>query len=156
MATSGTVGQTVINVQQLIDHGARRCGKLAEELTSEQQVSARESLFFLLSNLINLGIQYWAIDKKVFGLNANPYLYDLPLGAHDVLNALYRKMNRPTANSSGGYINTGGGVTVNAFDSDIDTYCQQTIANATRGRKDGQKNPIYAVSRCIVPEGANI
>ena len=54
MAYSGTVGTTVIQVQTLIDHGARRAGKLAEELTSEQVLSARESLFFLLSNLINI------------------------------------------------------------------------------------------------------
>jgi hypothetical protein len=38
--------------------------KLAEELTSEQVLSARESLFYVLSNLINIGIQYWAIEKK--------------------------------------------------------------------------------------------
>ena len=58
MAYSGTVGQTTISVQQLIDHGARRSGKLAEELTIEQVQSARESLFYILSNLINQGIQY--------------------------------------------------------------------------------------------------
>ncbi|MBU3734881.1 MAG: hypothetical protein FGM60_04655, partial [Candidatus Planktophila sp.] len=78
MAYSGTVGTTVINVQKLIDHGARRCGKLAEELTSEQVMSARESLYFLLSNLINIGIQYWAIEKKVYGLKADQYIYKLP------------------------------------------------------------------------------
>ena len=77
MAYSGTVGTTVVTVQSLIDHGARRCGKLAEELTSEQLVASRESLFFLLSNLINIGIQYWAISKKVYGLNANKYIYSL-------------------------------------------------------------------------------
>jgi hypothetical protein len=88
MAYSGTVGTTVINVQQLIDHGARRAGKLAEELTSEQVTSARESLFFLLSNLINIGIQYWAIVKKVYGLKADQYIYDLPVGGNDVLQAL--------------------------------------------------------------------
>lgn len=147
MATSGTVGTTVIDVQQFIDHGARRCGKLAEELTSEQQVSARESLFFLLSNLINLGIQYWAIDKHVFGLNANQYIYDMPLGANDVLNALYRKMNRPT----GSYINTGGGNTADAFDSNTDTYCQQTVANAAIGINYGTDNPIYAGSIGVLP-----
>ncbi len=48
MAYSGTVGDTVISVQTLIDHGARRCGKLAEELTSEQLRSAKQSLYFLL------------------------------------------------------------------------------------------------------------
>ena len=75
MAYSGTVGQTVITVQTLIDHRARRCGKLAEELTSEQVLSARESLFFWLSNLANRGIQYWAINKVVLGTNANQYIY---------------------------------------------------------------------------------
>ena len=36
MAYSGTVGQTVITVQNFIDQGARLAGKLAEELTVEQ------------------------------------------------------------------------------------------------------------------------
>ena len=40
MATSGTVGQTVVTVQNLIDSGARRAGKLAEELTVEQVQAA--------------------------------------------------------------------------------------------------------------------
>jgi hypothetical protein len=65
MAYSGTVGTTVVNVQELIDHAARRCGKLAEELTSEQQLTARQSLYYFLSSLINIGIQYWAINKEV-------------------------------------------------------------------------------------------
>jgi len=124
MAYSGTVGTTVINVQQLIDHGARRAGKLAEELTSEQVTSARESLFFLLSNLINLGIQYWAIEKKVYGLKANQYIYDLPVGGNDVLQALYRKMARPT----GIYTSSAGGLVDYAFDGYIDTICTQTSA----------------------------
>jgi len=124
MAYSNTVGTTVINVQQLIDHGARRAGKLAEELTSEQVTSARESLFFLLSNLINLGIQYWAIDKKVYGMKADQYIYDLPVGGNDVLQALYRKMARP----SGAYSSSAGGTVENAFDGNIDTICTQTTA----------------------------
>ena len=53
MAYSDTYGQ-VYNVQTVIDHAARRCGKLAEELTSEQVLSARESLGFVLTNLINI------------------------------------------------------------------------------------------------------
>ena len=63
MSYSGTVGTTVIDVQTLIDHGARRAGKLAEELTNEQVQSAKESLFYLLSNMANRGIQYWCIEK---------------------------------------------------------------------------------------------
>jgi hypothetical protein len=63
MAFSGTTGQTVVSVQTVIDHAVRRCGKLAEEITSEQQIAARENLYFLLSNMMNRGIQYFAITK---------------------------------------------------------------------------------------------
>jgi len=99
MAYSDTYGQTV-NVQTLIDHGARRCGKLAEELTSEQVLSARQSLGFLLSNLINRGIQYWAIQKEVIGLTPDKYRYTLPDGAVDTLNVLYRTMTRQTSTTA--------------------------------------------------------
>jgi hypothetical protein len=150
MAYSGTIGQTVIQVQTLIDHGARRCGKLAEELTSEQQLSARESLYFLLSNLANIGIQYWAIDKKVFGLKADQYIYSLPVGAVDILNALYRTMNRPTPNSAGAYLNSSG-VTANAFDSEVDTICTQSAINGYIGINYGSNNPIYIGSIGILP-----
>jgi hypothetical protein len=89
MAYSGTVGTTVVTVQDLIDSGARRAGKLAEELTDEQIQSAKRSLFYVLSNLINIGIQYWAIDKKVYGLQADNYIYELPLGGNDVLSRFF-------------------------------------------------------------------
>ena len=147
MAYSGTVGQTVISVQTLIDHGARRSGKLAEELTSEQVLSARESLFYLLSNLINIGIQYWASEKKVYGLKADQYEYLLPVGGNDVLNVLYRQMQRPTA---AGYL-VSSGVANNAFDNDVDTICVQTSPNGYIGANYGQNNPIYAGSIGILP-----
>ncbi len=146
MAYSGTVGQTVISVQTLIDHGARRAGKLAEELTSEQVLSARESLFYLLSNLVNIGIQYWAIDKKVYGLKPDQYEYKLPLGGVDVLNVLYRQMQRPT----GGY-SASSGVANNAFDNDIDTVCVQSAPNGNISVNFGNDNDIYAGSIGILP-----
>ena len=55
MAYSGTVGTTVITVQNFIDQGARLSGKLAEELTNEQVSASKQALFFVLSNLINQG-----------------------------------------------------------------------------------------------------
>lgn len=147
MAYSGTVGETVINVQTLIDHGARRCGKLAEELTSEQQLSARQSLYFLLSHLGNKGINYWAINKKVFGLTADKYIYSMPLGCIDVLNVLYRTMNRP----SGDYTSSAGGVVANLYDNDVDTWCQQSSANGNVTVFYGTDNPIYAGSIGFLP-----
>jgi hypothetical protein len=147
MAYSGTVGTTVINVQTLIDHGARRCGKLAEELTSEQVLSARQSLFFLLSHLANIGINYWAINKKVFGLNADQYIYSMPLGCIDVLNVLYRTMNRP----NGAYTSSAGGVVANLYDNNVDTYTQQASANGNIAINFGASNPIYVGSIGFLP-----
>jgi hypothetical protein len=147
MAYSGTIGTTVVNVQTLIDHGARRCGKLAEELTSEQLISARESLFFLLSHLANKGINYWAINKKVFGLKADQYIYEMPLGTVDALNILYRSMNRPT----GDYSSSDGGVVGLAFDNNVDTFCQQAAPNGHISVWYGDDNPIYSGSIGLLP-----
>jgi hypothetical protein len=151
MAYSGTIGTTVIDVQTLIDHGARRCGKLAEELTSEQQLSARESLYFLMSNLANRGIQYWAINKEVVGLTADKYIYELPLGSVDVLQALYRQMNRPTPNDGGGYTSSAGGTVANAFDSNVDTICTQTSTNGNISVNYGTNNTVYVGSIGYLP-----
>lgn len=149
MAYSDAYGQ-VYNVQTLIDHGARRCGKLAEELTSEQLLSARESLGFVMSNLINIGIQYWAIEKQVIGLQADKYIYTLPNGANDVLNALYRTMNRPTPNASGGY-SSSSGVVNNAFDNDTSTFTQLSAPNGNISINFGDNNDIYAGSIGLLP-----
>jgi hypothetical protein len=146
MAYSDTYGQ-VYQIQTLIDHGARRCGKLAEELTSEQLLSARESLGFVMSNLINIGIQYWAIEKQVVGLTPEKYIYTLPDGSNDVLNALYRTMTRPT----GSYTSSAGGTVALVGDNDINTFCQQTTPNGNISINFGTDNPIYAGSIGLMP-----
>jgi len=147
MAFSGTVGQTVINVQTLIDHGARRCGKLAEELTSEQVLSARQSLYFLLSDLGNRGIQFWTMTKLVIGLTADKYIYELPKGSIDLWNVLYRTMSRP----SGSYTTSAGGVVANAYDGDVDTICTQTSTNGNIAVNYGVSNPTYIGSIGYLP-----
>lgn len=146
MAYSGTFGNKVIDVQTFIDHGARRAGKLAEELTSEQVLSARESLYFLLQNLMNIGIQYWAIDKKVYGLKPDQYQYLLPPQGNDVLNVLYRQMTRP----SGSY-SASSGVASNAFDNNVETKDVQSAPNGSITVDFGTNNPIYAGSIGILP-----
>jgi hypothetical protein len=146
MAVSGTVGQTTVSVQQFIDQGARLSGKLAEELTVEQVQSSKQALFFVLSNLINQGINYWAINKQVYGLNPDQYEYLLPVGGVDVLNALYRILNRPTGSPIGSSGNVG-----LAFDNNIYTSDAQTAPNGYIGIIYGTNNPIYAGSIGILP-----
>jgi hypothetical protein len=146
MAYSNTVGQTVISVQTLIDHGARRSGKLAEELTIEQVQSSKESLFYLLSNLINQGVQYFAIKKQVYGMTPGQTRYLLPVGGNDVLNALYRRLNRPTPS---GYFASSGNAAL-AFDSNVATSDAQTAPNGNIGADYGNV-PIRASSIGILP-----
>jgi len=150
MAYSGTVGQTVVSVQQFIDQGARQAGKLAEELTVEQVQASKQALFFILSNLINQGINYWAIEKKVYGLNMNQFEYLLPVGGNDVLNALYRRMERPTPATGGAYIGSSGNIGL-AFDNNVLTSDAQTAPNGYIGIDYGANNPIYAGSIGILP-----
>ena len=147
MSTSGTVGQTVVTVQNLIDDGARRAGKLAEELTVEQVQASKQSLFMILSNLINQGIQYFAIKKYVYGLQPNKYEYLLPTGGVDVLNALYRWMTQPV----GSYSSSAGGVTANVADDDVTTYCQQSSANGNIVVDYGSSTPQYIGSIGLMP-----
>lgn len=146
MATSGTVGQTVISVQTLIDHGARRAGKLAEELTSEQVQSAKESLFYLLSNLANRGIQYWCIDKTVIGLIPEKYVYYLPVGTIDILNANYRTV---LANVNNAYSSSG--VTANAFDGEYTNICQLSNNTGYIGIDMGAGSSVYVGTVGILP-----
>ena len=146
MAYSGTVGQTVVSVQKFIDQGARMSGKLAEELTVEQVQSSKQALFFILSNLINQGINYWCISKKVYGLKADQYEYLLPLGGNDVLNALYRTLNRPS-----GSVSASSGIAANATDGNINTIDVQTAINGNITINYGTDNPIYAGSIGILP-----
>lgn len=151
MAYSGTVGQTVVTVQNFIDQGARLSGKLAEELTVEQIQASKQALFFVLSNLINQGINYWAISEQVYGLQPNQFEYALPLGGVDVLNALYRTMTRQNGNYSA---SDGSGVS-NIYDSNTSTYNQMTVANGSYSVFYGSNNPLYIGSIGFMPYIAN-
>jgi hypothetical protein len=147
MATSGTVGLTTVSVQNLIDDAARASGKLAEELTVEQVQSSKRNLFYVLSSIINKGIQYFAIKKTVIGLNADQYIYNMPVGSNDALNVLYRQMERPT----GSYSTSAGGTVANVYDGDTSTFCQQTSANGNISVNYGTGDPVYIGSIGILP-----
>ena len=146
MSTSGTVSTTVITVQNLIDSGARRAGKLAEELTSEQVMASKQSLYYVLSNLTNIGINYWAIQKNVIGLYPDQYQYTLPVGTNDVLNANYRTV---TINTQGA--NASSGTVANAFDGVYTNICQLTTNTGYIAINNGTNSPIYMTTVGILP-----
>lgn len=146
MATSGTVGQTVVTVQNLIDSGARRAGKLAEELTSEQILAAKQSLYYVLSNLVNIGVQYWCINKVIVGLIPDQQNYYLPVGTVDVLNANYRTL---TSVTTGAYSSSG--VALNAFNGVGDEICQLSNNSGYIGINNGSGNPVMITTIGILP-----
>lgn len=146
MSTSGTVSQTVVSVQQMIDSGARRAGKLAEELTSEQVYAAKLSLYYLLSSLTNWGINYWAINKVILGLQPDKFEYYLPEGTVDVLNANYRTLTNITS----GYYSTSGAAG-NAFNGTGDLICQLGDNTGSIGINNGTGNPVYISTIGILP-----
>jgi len=146
MSTSGTVGQTVVTVQNLIDSGARRAGKLAEELTDEQVATSKQSLYYVLSNLVNIGIQYWCIDKVIVGLIPGQQNYYLPVGTVDVLNANYRTL---TSVTTGAYSSSG--TTLNAFNGVGNLICQLTTNTGVIGINNGSGNSVMINTIGILP-----
>lgn len=90
MSTSGTAGATSIDVITLLEHAFRRCAKLPSTVSAEQLLGAKESLFFLLTNLVNEGISLWCVSKYVAPTVAGQTVYPLPRGAERVLNVNYR------------------------------------------------------------------
>ena len=89
MSTSGTIGQTVIDTDKLIQKSLRRCGLAPQVITPEIVQTATEDLFMLLMSLSNRGLNLWCIDNELMPLKIGQKLYVLPVGTTDVLNLLH-------------------------------------------------------------------
>lgn len=96
MATSGTVGQTVITTDKLLDHAFRRCGLSVAQQTPESVEASKESLFMLLVHLANRGLNLWCVEKHYLPVSTAKAKYALPTGTLSVLNVLH---SRPTYSS---------------------------------------------------------
>lgn len=99
MATSGTVGQTVIDVISVIEHAVRRCGVLVTAVPGEALTSARENLFMILSGFVTKGLQLWTIRKTVYPLGAGNRFLNLEVGSVDLQNVHLRSGNLNAATS---------------------------------------------------------
>ena len=97
MATSGTVGRTVVDVSTVIEHAVRRCGVLASIITAEMQTSARENLFLILSDLATKGLQLWNVQKTVYPLASGQRYLNLQLGTTDLQDVLLRSVTSAPA-----------------------------------------------------------
>lgn len=126
MTTSGTVGQTTIEVAQLIEHAFRRAGISPAETTVDAINTAKENLYFYLSSLGNDGVNLWTVEKVLKGLNYARANYQIGVGTIDIKRVLRRSMTLP---SGGTATSSAGGSAGYAFDQDLTTACTQTSAN---------------------------
>lgn len=84
MAYSGTTNQTKINVDQLISYAYRDAGKTAEEITPEYIDAGKQSLFYILQNLSNKGVNLWLLENYLIGALNSQQAITLPPGTIDV------------------------------------------------------------------------
>ena len=126
MATSGTVSTTVFNTGRVIDHAYRRCRVPPETVTSEMLSIAQDNLYLLLSNLPNMGITLWTIEKHVLPFYQGQGNIVLPIGTIDVQNFNYRTISRYTGSTT-----STSGVADFASDNDLETACTQTSPNGS-------------------------
>lgn len=96
MSVSGTVSQTVFNTRKVVDHAFRRCRLPPEGVGSEQLQVALESLYLILSQLANRGLQLWCIEKQIMPLYEAQGVIEMPNGVVDILNTNLRTVEPVT------------------------------------------------------------
>lgn len=89
MATSGTVGQTVLDTARVIEHAFRRCKVPTARQTAESVQIAKDNLYLLLTHLSNKGLNLWCVEQAYVGLETAQATYEAPTGTIDVLNLVY-------------------------------------------------------------------
>jgi hypothetical protein len=78
VAYSNTENQTKIKVAQLIEYAFRAAGKTAEEQTPQYIDAAKQSLYYILQDLPNKGVNLWMIKELLFGITNGQKVVDLP------------------------------------------------------------------------------
>lgn len=111
MATSGTIGQTVIDTDTLLDHALLRCGISPESKTPMIWQTAQQSLYMLLTHLANTNLNLWAVEKLVLGLTSGQGTYTLPPGTIDVLEVMFDTTTAATFTTGTDGVNTTAAIT---------------------------------------------
>ena len=96
MAFSGSISGTTFNALKVVDHAFRRCRLPAQNITSEMQQYALESLAFMLADLANTKTPSWCIERQVYPFYQGQPTITLDLGTIEVLNANYRTLQEAT------------------------------------------------------------
>lgn len=95
-----TIGQTSVKLSTVFEHTVRRLGLPAESQTPEFVQIAKNNLFFILTNLVNRGVNFWLIDEQFVNLTANTPKITTPDGTVDILNANFRNTTTTSGTDS--------------------------------------------------------
>jgi len=125
MISSGVTGSFNLDVSDVIEHAARRCGVPVSELGLESSKILTDNLWMLLSAWSNRGMNLWRLYRPMFGLKAGQAEYAMNTGDIEVENALYRT----PAELSATVVSSAGSTVANLTDRDIDTVATQSGAN---------------------------
>lgn len=122
MTTSGTTGQTIVQVAALYEGVVRRCGGNPADIGPESLEILSNNLYFILSNMSNRGVNLWRLYQPLFALYSGQQTYAMNAGDIDITKCMYRTPSRlsPSAVTS-----SNGGTTSYLSDADIDTVCTQ-------------------------------
>lgn len=125
MATSGTVGQTIITAGDIVDHAHRRCKLIPQQISGEMIATALRLLWMKMVKLNERGIALWVIDTQLLGLNLG--LGDITTSVGDIalLNSNLRQISRISGSPTTG----AGGSPGNAYDQDLTTACTNSAPN---------------------------
>ena len=105
---SGTVATTTVEVADVLDSAAARCGIQPAQMTPEIVAALRRNLYLILSRLANRGAALWTVERVLLPLRTDQTSYTLWPGTLAVLNASYRAPTRlaytgnPTATLTAG------------------------------------------------------
>lgn len=127
MATSGTVGTTLVRINDMIDAGMRRAGIPSAAGTPETLQIGLRVIWNYLTSAFNRGELQFTIDKVILGTVPNQIVYSIP-GMVQMRNMLYRTVTVPSGTPF-----ASSGTAANAFDEDVDTACTNTAINGNIG-----------------------
>ncbi len=100
MAFSGTVSQTTLNTQTVIDRAFGRCRIKPEMISAEYIKIAQDNLYLLLSDLANQGAPLWCVEKQIYPLYSGVGEVPLGSGTVDILNANLRSLKEVTGTNT--------------------------------------------------------
>lgn len=156
MAYSGTYNQTKVNVDQLISYAFRDAGKTSEEMTPEYISAAKQSLFYILQNSVNRGINIWLQEIVVVGAQTNQQVLPMPANTVDVLEANWIYIVNPTFSST---LPTDNSTVPVMFDqtanADLNEHGTSTLSKNYFGAAYSQATRLYYVGfNAYAPSGS--